>query len=74
VSCRSRNAVNVTRVAYRNASEGRYTDATVYARGGGKKFGRTKLGGHFVDDESRPRVLGGTPPASFVGHGHTVEE
>ena len=59
----TRNAVNVTHATYRNATEGRYSSATVYGRGGGKKLGRTKLNGTFVDDEmvawgfNRPLVL-----------------
>lgn len=59
----TRNAVNVTHASYRNATEGRYTSATVYGRGGGKKLGRTKTQGTFTDDEmtaygfERPLVL-----------------
>lgn len=59
----TRNAVNVISVRYRNATEGRFSSATVYGRGGGKKFGRTKISGGFVDTEmtgfgfSRPLVL-----------------
>jgi prophage tail gpP-like protein len=59
----TRNAVNVVSFQHRNATEGRYSEATVYARGGGKKYGRTKLHGSFVDTEmqgygiQRPLVL-----------------
>lgn len=59
----TRNAVNVTHASYRNATEGRYTEAIIYGRGGGKKFGRTKASGSFVDTEmqgfgfQRPLVL-----------------
>ena len=41
-------AVNVISVRYRNATEGRYTDARIYGRGGGKKFGPTKTQGAFA--------------------------
>lgn len=59
----TRNAVNVTSVHYKNATEMRYSEATVYGKGGGKKFGRTKVNGSFVDTEMegygfhRPLVL-----------------
>jgi prophage tail gpP-like protein len=59
----TRNAVNVISVHYKTDSAGRYSEATVYGRGGGKKFGRTKVHGSFVDEEmtgwgfNRPLVL-----------------
>lgn len=61
----TRNAVNVTTAHWRNSTEGRYTNATVYGRGGGRKFGRSKVNGSFVDtemsgwfgDDARPLVL-----------------
>lgn len=59
----TRNAVNVVHAHYKNSTEGRYTEATVYGRGGGKKFGRTKASGSYVDAEMvawgfhRPLVL-----------------
>lgn len=60
-----RNAVNVEQVRYRNATEGRYTDATINSRAGGRKSGRIKVSGSTTDDEmsgwfgegSRPLVL-----------------
>jgi len=59
----TRNAVNVISFHHRNATEMRYSEATVYGRGGGKKFGRTKVNGSFDDIEMqafgfhRPLVL-----------------
>jgi prophage tail gpP-like protein len=59
----TRNAVNALSVHYRNATEGRYSEATIYGRGGGKSFGPTRTQGAFVDTEMqgygfhRPLVL-----------------
>lgn len=59
----TRNAVNVEVARYRNATEGRYSHAIVYGKGGGKKAGRTKYKGEFDDPEmiawgfNRPLVL-----------------
>lgn len=47
----TRNFVNVERASYRNDTSGRYSECTVYGRGGGKKFGRVKATGSFVDQE-----------------------
>lgn len=46
-----RNAVNVTHAHLTNDTASRYTEAIVYARGGGRKFGRQKAKGTFTDDE-----------------------
>lgn len=47
----TRNAVNVVSAHHKNSTEGRYTEATIIGRGGGKKLGRTKTTGHFADPE-----------------------
>lgn len=58
-----RNAVNVISATFNNDTAGRYSEAIVYAKGGGKKFGRVTTSGAFVDDEmfnlgfTRPMVL-----------------
>lgn len=46
-----RDAVNATRAHYKNETTGRYSEAIIYGRGGGKKFGRQKSRGAFVDEE-----------------------
>lgn len=59
----TRNAVNVTEFHHRNNTEGRYSQADLYGKGGGRKFGRTKVSGSYVDAEmeawgfNRPLVL-----------------
>lgn len=59
----TRNEVNVISARYRNATSMRYSECVIYGRGGGRKFGRTKIAGKFVDDEmtalgfKRPLVL-----------------
>lgn len=47
----TRNAVNVTRASLVNDTTTRFTEAVIYARGGGRKFGRQKAKGTFTDDE-----------------------
>jgi prophage tail gpP-like protein len=49
----TRNAVNVISAHLRNDTAKRHSEAIVYGRGGGKKFGRTKATGSLVDDEMR---------------------
>lgn len=59
----TRNEVNVLRAALRNDTSGRYTEAVIHGRGGGRKFGRSHTQGTFTDDEmlrfgfKRPLVL-----------------
>ncbi len=57
----TRNAVNVTVAHYKNSTEGRYTEATVVGRGGGKKLGRTKASGTFADPEMQGWFPNGRP-------------
>ncbi len=58
-----RNAVNIISARFKNDTAHRFSEAIVYSRGGGKKFGRTTSSGAFVDDEmfnlgfKRPLVL-----------------
>ncbi len=47
----TRNEVNVISARFRNATSQRFSECRIYGRGGGKKFGRTKISGTFVDDE-----------------------
>ena len=47
----TRNAVNVERAHLVNDTKNRFTEAIIYARGGGRKFGRQKSKGTFIDDE-----------------------
>ncbi len=59
------NEVTATSARWQNRTQHRFTEAVVYARGGGKKFSRSKIKDHFVDDEmsawlapvSRPLVV-----------------
>lgn len=59
----TRNEVNVISARFRNATSQRFSECKIYGRGGGKKFGRTKVSGIFVDEEmtalglKRPLVL-----------------
>src|SRR5262249_54808500 len=46
-----RNAVNVTNARHKNETTGRFSEALIFARGGGRKFGRQNTAGQFVDDE-----------------------
>lgn len=63
----TRNAVNVISARYKNDTSGRFSEAVIYAKGGGKKFGRVATSGAFVDDEMfnlgfrRPMVHHDTP-------------
>jgi prophage tail gpP-like protein len=58
-----RNEVNVISARFKNETTPRYSEVIVYARGGGRKFGRGKVKGDFVDDEmeamgyKRPLVI-----------------
>ncbi|WP_394847406.1 hypothetical protein LZC95_08065 [Pendulispora brunnea] len=45
------NGVNVTYAEYANETTHRHSTVVVYGRGGGRKYGRTKAKGAFVDDE-----------------------
>lgn len=47
----ARNAVNVTHARLGNNTMNRFSEAIIYARGGGRKFGRQKAKGLFTDDE-----------------------
>lgn len=57
----TRNAVNVTSAHYKNTTEGRYTEATILGRGGGRKLGRTKNSGTFADVEMQGWFPDGRP-------------
>src|SRR5262249_54246493 len=46
-----RNAVNVTNARFKNETTPRFSEALIFARGGGRKFGRQNTAGQFVDDE-----------------------
>lgn len=46
-----RNAVNVIRASYRNDTVQRYSECIVHGRGGGRKFGRSKIAGSYTDQE-----------------------
>lgn len=45
------NDVNVKHVRYRNETTHRFSEALVYGRYGGKKYGRARSKGGYVDDE-----------------------
>lgn len=47
----TRNEVNVVGASLKNDTTSRFSKATAYGRGGGKKLGRTKAKGSFTDDE-----------------------
>lgn len=47
----TRNVVNVISARYKNDTAGRFSEAIVYGRGGGRKFGRHTTKGDFVDAE-----------------------
>ena len=59
----TRDQVNVISARFRNATSQRFSECKIYGRGGGKKFGRTKVSGIFVDQEmtalglKRPLVI-----------------
>lgn len=46
-----RNEVTAISARWQNRTQHRFTEAVVYARGGGRKFARSKIKGHFVDPE-----------------------
>lgn len=46
-----RNSVNVLRARHRNETTGRFAHYTIFGRGGGGKFGRSKVKGSFDDAE-----------------------
>ena len=59
----TRNAVSVISMHFRNHTSGRYSEAILHARGGGKKAGRSRIKGDATDAEmsdygfKRPLVL-----------------
>jgi prophage tail gpP-like protein len=46
-----RDAVNAISAKYRNETTPRYSECVIYGRGGGKRFGRQKSKGSFIDTE-----------------------
>lgn len=48
---RGRNQTTITDWDFKNETTRRFSEATVYSRAGGKKFGRSKVKGAFEDEE-----------------------
>jgi prophage tail gpP-like protein len=63
----NRDTSNVISAELRNDVAQRYTRAVVYGRGGGRKFGRTKIRAELVDPEIS-KLLGGVDRKEIVYH------